>query len=273
MKWFGVRQCFIIPEPNGTSDRYGKMAKTSLALMLLLSGMSCSTTKRVTAFAESWNTLGDHRDCIFSRGGIYCLSPAVDKILGYDLDKFVKPGTAEKLTRTDALSDSALAFVHQVRATSENHEAEALRYSTSYDVEFNSSPTNYSLWDCVNTGKAEPAVKCRLVRAWTKDEIAAGEAAEQADDLLRHLTPDGLVRHCGNPQTRSKEDFYDLLDYPSTKGILQFRFAKIGDSPARLDWVEKGAAKKGDPTLWLKDMPFISINEALDLQRSLPCLK
>lgn len=272
------------------------MNRTAACLLILELAVlcsACSTRKTVGVLAAKWNdqsvgfwdnfswNVGQHLDCWYAEGKLYCIPGTTHAFYVYDFDKFLDKDR-KPLSRQAILTGLSVPIVHFLerhRQFVEEHPN--VGEAQTYIASFSSSPSDYSLWDCYKTGLGSPALSCnltaRLDRTQQESLQPAIEASKYERDVLLSLSPESLVRACGAPRETAQSSVSRTLAYRSARNGVLVRFSF--DSPdARLSTIESSEQKGADGhypaehIFWWVDSSATSLDEIPQIRESMPCL-
>lgn len=159
-----------------------KRISAVLVLSIVMFGLGCDTTKTVRVHSETTMITGNQMSCIYHAEDLYCASPLLK---AQDIDKL-------------QIMTKVVSLIHE-----EENEGE-FKENGTFAAKFDRSPKDYSVWDCVSTGAAEPAVKCTLLReadaklvAQQLQEIKLNAVQEMA--LEQRTSEQSTIASCGAP--------------------------------------------------------------------------
>jgi hypothetical protein len=178
-----------------------------ISAALLLEG--CSTTKTITLHSETKMVTGEQMSCIYHADNLYCASPLIK---------------AEEIDKLQVMN-RVVSVVHSEEKESDMKEGGA------FSTKFRQKPTEYSLWNCTNTGVADPAVQCALLReadqklvakqeqqiklneAERKQQIKLNESDERK--LQSGLTEQDVIAKCGTPNEQKNDSISHTIYFRS----------------------------------------------------------
>ena len=200
----------------------GVMVRLVAFSLLTAAGLiGCATVRPVQVLTDSkheWS-VGQHDSCAFHKSLICYNSAEINKPNHVDVE------TLDYILKNDGDKDGV---------------ATAL-----YDVKFSSKLEEYSIWDCIKTGSASPALECKLAQKPDKEDIARQlkehEAKRrlwleraQATHLLAGVTQETLVQKCGQP-VLSKADSISVSQlYKGHSKFVAFHFSTYGSDAGKL---------------------------------------
>lgn len=174
--------------------------------------LGCGKTKTVNVHSEKKTVTGQQMTCVYHYNNLYCGSELV---------------TAEEI-------DKRQMMMRVVPLVSQEEKKSDLKEGGAFSTKFATNPKAYSVWNCSNTGEADPAVKCTLLReadpklvAQQEQEIKLNETQEAK--LQTSITEQNLPALCGSPIERKNDSISRTYYYPSShSGVLvEVRFDTI----------------------------------------------
>ena len=244
---------------------------------VLLTG--CSSTKKVNVFGMKWE-IGQHQDCVYKGDNIYCIPANSPSVLGLSQHGWRdKSGKPIEMSRPELLFIQSVTLVHKVDENRKEATRDKDAETGIYDTKFASTPSDYSIWDCLKTGVASPGISCTLARKPTDKDaqfIADKEQEERWNDSLKALTMDNLQTKCGKPGNSTSDSISRSLIYTSASGLpIAFRFETFAEhEPIKLDSAESQEPKDEKAArkiFWWKSSS--SAHTAGVLVKDMPCLK
>ena len=191
-----------------------------LSTVFLLEG--CSTTKTITLHSQTKMVTGEQMSCIYHSDNLYCVSP------------LIKTEAIERLQ----LMAKVVSVVHSEEKESEMKEGGA------FATRFGRKLAEYSLWNCTNTGVADPAIQCVLLReadqklvSKQEQEIALNESGEKK--LQSGLTEQDVITKCGTPVEQKSDSISHTLYFRAAQPghDVEVRFSTLR-TPNQLDQIE-----------------------------------
>lgn len=200
------------------------LALVTSAVAVLLSG--CSATKTVDVHTQAKMITGQQMSCIYHADNLYCASPLLK---AEDIDKL------QLMTKV-------------VSVVSEETKESDLKEGGSFSTKFATKPKEYSVWNCANTGVAEPAIKCTLLReanqklvAQQEEQIKLDEEKREQEAKLNHAqeaklqndeTEQSIIAACGSPIEQRNDSISHTVYFPSTHSdvLVEVRFNTLGGS-------------------------------------------
>ena len=225
----------------------------------LLGLAACSRTRAVNILSETRANVGQQMSCFYHRDNLYCGSP------------LITPDRIDKLHVMDQV-------VYGIYSEEQHRpEIESGGESGTYSTRFSRKPPEYSLWNCVKTGNAEPAVRCKLVRESDPYNVAAQEALISFDNsVVRPLTEKKLLSACGKPRKTKQDRISRTLIYSSSqRGLLVEVQFDTYLHPGSLDSLKSIDEKTGqfrkEGFIWVRHTDPGYTDAAI--QKYLPCLR
>jgi hypothetical protein len=212
--------------------------KKLIALLILGLGLlGCSTVKPVELVTDkksSWS-VGQHDLCLFKDRLICAGQPTTNQ------DKPV-----------NNLIENGVYVLNEVAEDEEQSDIGV------YDVKLSTSPEAYSVWNCVKTGKASPAVDCVLVKAPDANQktmIAKQEKEEKeakaASQTLYSLDEEQVQQRCGAPLKKTTDSISVMAAYKGNSKFVGLRFDTVAHrlhSYEPKDFLEYAGLNSDPPT-------------------------
>jgi hypothetical protein len=238
---------------------------------------SCSSSKPVNILASAWN-MGQHQDCIYRGGTLYCLPPSLDE-LGNLYFKEVDPTGKYLIPRKDTLFKFGVKIVNIMEEHRRAAESDPKAETGTYETRFSASSADYSLWDCYKTGIAHPGIQCELQRKPNAKDVAMISKYEKAVGLnltLKWTTPVGLKKACGEPLSTSQTDIRLSLSYPGRDGSpISWNFDTASKDATLLNGVEWNTISQtigpSSKDSWWKYSPGDNVEAAARIIEQQPC--
>jgi hypothetical protein len=202
-----------------------------ISAALLLEG--CGTTKTIALHIETKMVTGEHMSCIYHADNLYCGSVLIK---------------AENIDK--------LQVMNRVVSVVQSEEKESdMKEGGAFSTRFPQKPKEYSLWNCINTGVADPAVQCALLReadqnlvAQQEQQIKLSEAEQEQriklnaigeKKLQAGLTEQDVVAKCGPPIEQKKDSISHTIYFHSGQAgqNVEVRFSTL-NKPTQLDHIE-----------------------------------
>ena len=191
-----------------------------ISAAFLLEG--CSTTKTITLHSETKMVTGEQMSCIYHADNLYCASTLIK---AEDIDKL-------------QVMNRVVSVVHSEEKESDMKEGGA------FSTRFRQRPKEYSLWNCTNTGVADPAIQCALLReadqklvAKQEQQIKLNESDERK--LQSGLTEQDVIAKCGTPVEQKNDSISQTIYFRSVRAgqNVEVRFSTL-KKPNELDQIE-----------------------------------
>jgi hypothetical protein len=257
--------------------------KTLFAAVLVSAGMllGCSRTKTVNVIAMTWG-IGQHEDCVYKNGNLYCVRPTVEAEAAKRLSKGGKA-----LSRSDVLFHQSVDIVANIDKHPDEIAKEKDAEQGTYDASFSSAPADYSIWDCLKTGTASPGISCTLARKVSgkedtqfiaqrekelQDEANRKEKNLQYNAILKKVTIESLQAKCGKPDSIKSDSISKSLIYTSGAQVpITFKFYTFGNERNLNSAESPDKPDKRRDIFWWKDNDLW--NSATTLVEAMPCLQ
>jgi hypothetical protein len=235
--------------------------------LAIVSGVSllvgCGTTKTITLHSETKMVTGEQMSCIYHADNLYCASLLIK---------------AEEIERLQVMN-RVVSVVH-----SEEKEGD-MKEGGAFSTKFRQKPTEYSLWNCTNTGVADPAIQCALLReadqklvAKQEQQIKLNESDERK--LQSGLTEQDVIAKCGTPVEQNNDSISDTIYFRSGRAgqNVEVRFSTL-KKPTQLDQIESVEESKAHEfipggILWNNFSNIGSTDEerVADIRQYFPCI-
>jgi hypothetical protein len=202
-------------------------------LFLAVACTGCGTTKNVNLLALTW-PVGQHDDCFYAESKLYCLPGDLQTLDGRSLI-VTDQKTGKTMDRRGVLYGRMVEVIHRLDINrpeiGKGKDAETGVFETKFD----SKLTDYSMWDCYKTGVGSPAISCKLTKTLSQthpkfqEYVAQQLALAKADEFLRGLKQDDLIKACGQPVRADKNSISISYFYTTAPGLpLKIEFDTLG---------------------------------------------
>jgi hypothetical protein len=245
--------------------------------------LGCSTTKTVSVITENGNWIvGQHDYCVYKAENLLCVPQSNQKMYpSQDLLAHLAPG--EKPKTEDIIFYNSIGFMAYVKEELKK-QTEKLQ-SSALDTRFSEKPDDYSIWNCLSTGKGSPAIDCSVMKQpnakekeYVQQKQRERQELEAATSKLLTLSHTSLENQCGAP-LQSNEDSISVVElYKGQSTLLAFHFdyfpkptdkltiaSSLDSPPAKLD---HDAVLSGKHHWWGGRIE----NESSWFLKELPCL-
>jgi hypothetical protein len=213
----------------GKPDTSSRLLLPVLALAMGVILIGCSTTRTTSVITEPGNwVVGQHDYCIYKADKLVCI-PQGKEQAALSLEQKIRQIKGEKIKIEDMLFSNGVNIMGQLEEGLQRGEKD-LQVSV-FDTKFSEKPDDYSVWNCISTGKGSPAVECSMMKQPSaKDKEFISKKTGEREEIkiatakmsaLGHKT---LEERCGKPLQRGEDQVSVTELYKGESTLLAFHF-------------------------------------------------